>query len=85
MEESHLHPLPSAALVISSPDQGIQLQVGAGVQLNIAKLPHDVLQGLHTALFQEIHHRDQQVHQQLGVAEHTIAQHNAKVLLAVAQ
>ena len=53
--------------------------------LNLAKLPHEALQGLHIVVFQEIHHRDQQVHQQLGVAEQTIAQHNAEVLLAIAQ
>ena len=66
-EESRLYPLPSAALVISLPNQEIQLPAGAGVQLNLSKLPHRALQGLHTAVFQDIHHRDQQVHQQLGM------------------
>ena len=84
-EEIRLCSLPSATLVISPPDQGIQLQASAVVQLNLAKLPHEALQGLHTNVFQEIHHRDQQVHQQLGMAKQTIAQQNTKVLLAVMQ
>ena len=69
MEESRLCVVSSIALVINPPDQAIQLQAETGVQLNLAKLPHNALQGLHTVVFQEIRHRDQQVHQQLGVVE----------------
>ena len=70
-EESHLYSLPSTALV------GLQLQAGADVQLDMAKLPHEALQGLHATILQEIHHQDHKVHQQHSVAEQTVAQQNA--------
>ena len=37
IEESHLCSLPSATLV------GIQLEAGIGIQLDLAKLPHEAL------------------------------------------
>ena len=63
MEESHLCSLPSTVLV------GTQLQVDTGIKLDLAKLPHEALQGLHIAVIREIHHRDLEVHQQLSVAK----------------
>ena len=68
-EEIRLCSVPGATLVISPPDLEVHIQAGAGVQLNLARLSQEALQGLHTTVFQEIRHRDQQVHQQLDVAE----------------
>lgn len=55
------------------------------VQLDLARLPQDMLQGLHTGIFQEIQHRDLQIHQQLGMAEKMIIEINAAIALATTQ
>ena len=44
-----------------------------GLQLDLVQFPHKVLQGLHTVVLQEIHHRDQTMQQQLDVAMPIIA------------
>ena len=78
-EDSRLWTIPSAALV------GTQLPTDTETQLDLAKLPHEALQGLHNVVFQEIRHRDQRVHQQLGTAEHTITQQDVDFLLSMSQ
>lgn len=65
--ESRAYSLPSTVLV------GAHLPVDTGLQLDLAKLPREVLQGFHTVVLQEIHHRDQTAKQQLDVAMPIIA------------
>ena len=85
MTESRLCPLPGASLMISPPDLRMQVHSCWEVQLDLARLPQDALQGLHTGIFQEIQHRDPQIHQWLGLAEQTITESNAAIALATTQ
>ena len=71
--------------MISIPNLSTQVHSCREVQLDLARLPQDAMQGLHTGIFQEIQHWDLQIHQQLGLAEQMIIKSNAAIALATTQ